>query len=117
MFNRLFLLVFVLIGFSAQAEPEADSEAATLIEELGLRAAAEPMARPAGWKPGKVLVTAPPMLVQVTPNYLQKLRSVAGDVELVIDDSGAFVPDVKLLDGVDAVIGLCHPGTVAAAPD
>ena len=117
MFNRLFLLVFVLIGFSAQAEPEADSEAATIIEELGLRAAAEPMARPAGWKPGKVLVTAPPMLVQITPNYLQKLRSVAGDVELVIDDSGAFVPDVKLLDGVDAVIGLCHPGTVAAAPD
>ncbi|MEP4149150.1 MAG: D-2-hydroxyacid dehydrogenase [Halioglobus sp.] len=117
MVNRIFLLAFILVGLNAQAEPEAGGEAALIIEELGLRAAAEPIARPAGWAPMKVLVTAPPMLLQITPTYLNQLREVAGNVELVIDDSGAFVPDVKLLEGVDAVIGLCHPGTVASAPD
>ena len=117
MANRIILLALFLVGLSAQAEPKVGGEAALIIEELGLRAAAEPMARPAGWKPTKVLVTAPPMLLQITPAYLHQLREVAGDVELVIDDSGAFVPDTKLLEGVDAVIGLCHPGTVASAPD
>lgn len=117
MANRILLLALFLVGLSAQAEPKVGGEAALIIEELGLRAAAEPMARPAGWKPTKVLVTAPPMLLKITPAYLHQLREVAGDVELVIDDSGAFVPDTKLLEGVDAVIGLCHPGTVASAPD
>jgi phosphoglycerate dehydrogenase-like enzyme len=115
--TSLLALFLASLTLAAAVAAPATEEAQRIIQELGLRAASEPISANSGWKPQKVLITAPPMLVAISPEYPEQLRRVAGDIELVIDDSGAFVPDPALLEGVDAVIGLCHPGTVAAASD
>ena len=107
------LLLLLPSLLSHAAGPSA--EAVRIIETLSLREASTPVSKLSGWAPKKVLVTAPPAFLSVVPDYQDMLREAAGKVELVIDDSGDYVPRPELLQGVDAVIGLCHPGTVAAA--
>lgn len=107
----ILLLLPSLLSHATGPSPEATR----IIEELALRQASTPVSELPGWAPKKVLVTAPPVFLAVVPGYKDMLRAAAGKVELVIDDSGDYVPSPELLQGVDAVIGLCHPGTVAAA--
>ncbi|WP_162845970.1 D-2-hydroxyacid dehydrogenase [Seongchinamella sediminis] len=115
MIARTTLAVFMLLtGLLAHAGGPSP-QAARIIDELSLRAADKPVSALPGWAPKKVLVTLPPMFLAVAPDYPQLLQAAAGDVELVIDDSGDFVPRAELLQGVDALIGLCSPATVAAA--
>lgn len=109
----LLLLIPSLLTHAAGPSPAATR----IIEELSLRASTTPVSELPGWAPKKVLVTAPPVFFSVVPEYRDMLREAAGEVELLIDDSGDFVPKPELLAGVDAVIGLCNPGTVAAAKD
>jgi phosphoglycerate dehydrogenase-like enzyme len=98
--------LFLAVNASA-AGPAAD--AAAIISELGLREAATPLSRQPGWSPEKVVITAPGFFTQVVPDYRERLHAVAGDVELVFDTSGEFVPGADLLAGADALIGFCSP--------
>ncbi len=112
------LTITLLVScLAAQVSSAPNQDAANIIQELGLREASKPLSRQPGWAPSKILVSAPPFLTSITPGYLQQLRGAAGTAELVIDDSGAFVPDPALLQGVDAVIGLCDPATMTAGAD
>ena len=90
--------LFLAVNASA-AGPAAD--AAAIISELGLREAATPLSRQPGWSPEKVVITAPGFFTQVVPDYRERLHAVAGDVELVFDTSGEFVPGADLLAGAD----------------
>lgn len=116
MIARASLMIACFLTLSASpvmSASGASPEALHIIKELGLRTASAPIPRAQGWKPAKVLVSAPPFLQAIVPDYADQLQLAAGDVELVIDDSGSLVPDTKLLEGVDALIGLCHPAFVS----
>ncbi|MEH6587425.1 MAG: D-2-hydroxyacid dehydrogenase [Halioglobus sp.] len=120
MISRASLMIACLLALSASpvmSASGASPEALHIIKELGLRTASAPIPRAEGWRPAKVLVTAPPFLQAIVPDYADQLLQAAGNVELVIDDSGSLVPDAKLLEGVDALIGLCRPASVAAATE
>jgi phosphoglycerate dehydrogenase-like enzyme len=60
-----------------------------------------------------VLVSAHPRLIEAVPDYAEKLRAVAGNVEIIIDDSGSYEIAPEKLAGVDAIIGFCDPTTIA----
>jgi phosphoglycerate dehydrogenase-like enzyme len=98
--------LFLAVNASA-AGPAAD--AAAIISELGLKEAASPLSKQPRWAPKKVVITAPGFFTQVVPDYRERLHAVAGDVELVFDTSGEFVPGPDLLAGADALIGFCSP--------
>ena len=116
MIIRIFVPIFILLASQLVHSAGPDKEASRIIDELGLRSASEAISSHPGWAPRKVLVTAPPAFTQVLPGYPDMLREAAGRLEVVIDDSGAYVPDAALLKDVDALIGLCRPQTVANAP-
>jgi phosphoglycerate dehydrogenase-like enzyme len=101
------LLLLILQAAATTAAPAPDAIA--LIEELGLREAPELVSKHPGWAPKKVLVMMLPHMGFVTADYEAALREAAGDVELVIDNSGQFILPAESLAGVDAVIGLCTP--------
>ncbi|MFK7977484.1 MAG: D-2-hydroxyacid dehydrogenase [Halioglobus sp.] len=112
----LFLGITVLAAaptFAAKSQPTA--EAAALIETLGLRAAKKPMAKHPQWKPKRVIAMMIPAMGIDSPDYEKALRKAAGDVELVIDRSGGFIPSAELLEGADAVIGICAAPTLKQA--
>ncbi len=101
------VLGLLLVVTGAAAKPAAD--AAAIIAELGLRQADKPLSAQPGWSPKKVVVTAPVFFSRVVPDFQERLRAVAGDVELVFDTSGEFVPAAEMLAGADALIGFCSP--------
>lgn len=106
-------LVFLLAaaacgpGAAQSAVPGTSAEAQAVIERLGLHEGALPMAERPGWRPRKVVVSAPRMFMGGVPDYVQRLQAVAGEVELVVDESGAMNPPPELLEGADAYIGFC----------
>lgn len=113
--STLILLAALLAPQIAHASTPS-IEAQKIIEELSLREASTPISASPGWRPRKILVTAPPFFISIAPDYLQQLQSVAGNTELIFDDSGELTPDQALVQDVDAVIGFCSPETVANAP-
>jgi hypothetical protein len=99
-------MIFVpLLAHSESASPTAQ----TLIEELNLTESTKPIAEQAGWNPKRVAVMLIPALVSTSDNFETELQKAAGDVELVFDRSGSFVPAPELLIGTDGVIGFCTP--------
>lgn len=109
-------LLAALSALGVHAEPgSADAETRAIISQLGLRAASTPSSALPGWQPRRVVVSAPPMLDALLPDYAQRLQTAAGDVELVIDRSGSFGVAPELLAGADALIGFCEPANLAAA--
>lgn len=107
-------LLFAVITLPAAAS-EPSPEAAALIETLGLREANTPMARHPLWKPRRVVAMMIPAMGIDSQEYEEALKKAAGDVELVIDRSGSFVPSAELLKGTDAVIGICATPTLQQA--
>jgi phosphoglycerate dehydrogenase-like enzyme len=102
------ILMFAVFSLSSNTFGEAPTpQALALIEELGLTASDTPANKQPGWKPTKVIVTLLPKMGMATPEYEAQLQAAAGDVELVFDRSGSFVPSPDLLAGADAVIGVC----------
>ena len=108
-------LTYLLTLQTTQAS-SSSPEALQIINEVSLRQAEHPVSKSPNWNPQKILASAPPFLTSAIPDYLEQLQSAAGELELVVDDSGAMVPEPALLEGVDAVIGFCHPKIVANAP-
>ena len=99
------LAVFSLSTPTFSAPPTAQAQA--LIDELGLTEADAPIAKQPGWEPTRVVVMLLPKMGIDTPEYEAQLKDAAGDVELVFDRSGSFVPSPEILAGADAVIGVC----------
>lgn len=110
---RLLWLGIILGIPVASAGPS--EEAQQLIETLGLRASDTPMSRHPLWQPKKVVAMMIPAMGIDSPEYEKALRDAAGDVELIIDRSGSFVPSAELLQGADAVIGICATPTLTQA--
>lgn len=106
----------VALALSPRALAEPSAAAADLIERLNLRPADQPMSKHPGWKPKRVVAMMIPAMGIDSPEYEAALRDAAGDkVELVIDRSGGFVPSAELLEGTDAVIGICSTPTLKQA--
>ena len=104
------LTILTMIFVPSLAHSEAASPAAqTLIKELYLTESTNPIAEHAGWNPKRVVVMLIPALVSTSDNFETELQKAAGDVELVFDRSGSFVPAPELLIGTDGVIGFCTP--------
>jgi phosphoglycerate dehydrogenase-like enzyme len=110
------LLVALLSGGPVRAaSPGPGDEARRIIAELQLQEAPAPISDHDRWQPRRVVVTAPPFLTASAPDFAERLRAVAGGVELVIDTSGDMVPAPELLVGADALIGFCSAPALAAA--
>src|SRR5690606_6556510 len=57
------------------------------------------------WEPARVVVSIPRGMT-FTDGYRRELQAAAGEVTLVVDDSGA-VPTPETLAGADGYIGFC----------
>ena len=101
----LLLTLFSLVTPTLASAPTP--EAVALIEELGLTEAETPIAKHPGWKPRRIVVMLLPKMGTASAEYEAQLQAAAGDVELVFDRSGSFIPAPDLLVGADAVIGIC----------
>ena len=111
------LLVAGLLATTAHAQTAPEPAAVTIIEDLGLRQAAEPLSKNPRWQPSKVVVIVPDRIETVVPDYVERLKRAAGDVELVLERSGEWVLGEDTLAGTDGVIGLCLPPTMANADE
>ena len=111
------LLVAGLLAITAHAQTAPEPAAVTIIEDLGLRQAAEPLSKNPRWQPSKVVVIVPDRIETVVPDYVERLKRAAGDVELVLERSGEWVLGEDTLAGTDGVIGLCLPPTMANADE
>lgn len=89
--------------FASKPSPQARA----LIETLGLSEAQAPIGKHPGWKPARVVVMLLPEMGIGGTEFEAQLTKAAGDVELVIDRSGSFIPSPEMLAGADAVIGIC----------
>ena len=102
------LAVLALAANPARAAVSGPSEEArAIIDNLGLRESAAPAADLPGWQPRKIVVSAPAFVTGMVPDYREQLRAVAGDVELLVDESEAMQPGAEMLAGADAYIGFC----------
>ncbi|MDZ7784787.1 MAG: D-2-hydroxyacid dehydrogenase [Halioglobus sp.] len=101
------LVLSLLLPLSAGAAPDMSAEARAIIEELNLREGRAVEPQRDDWRPRRVVVSLLPRLGIDAREFEEALRAVAGDVELVFDRSGRFLPDAELLDGADGFIGLC----------
>jgi phosphoglycerate dehydrogenase-like enzyme len=119
--SMLYWLVLVPLLLSraqvAWSAPATDPETLRIIEAFGLREAPEAIADHPKWRPRRVVVSLPDPFAGVMPGLEQKLRDIAGDVELHIDRSPDFSLDTEVLAGADAVIGLCSPAMMNNADD
>ncbi len=77
-----------------------------LIENLNLEAAPTAVNGHPRWQPERVVVSLPRGMAG-SESYLRQLQAAAGEVTLVVDDSGAFVPSRETLAGADGYIGFC----------
>lgn len=112
---RTMLLSCLAIGIAWGAPPGPTDEARRIIDELELREAPALVSDLERWGPRKVVVTAPPFLVASAPDFAERLRAVAGEVELVIDTSGDLVPAPEMLEGADALLGFCTAAALERA--
>lgn len=113
------LLFTTSLTAAAKDSVAGPSPAATvLIEELGLRESDNPMADRPGWKPKRIVVMTLPAMGITKETFEPMLRAAAGDIELVIDSTGGFIPSKELLAGADGLMGVCTtPALKAAGPE
>jgi phosphoglycerate dehydrogenase-like enzyme len=112
-------LIVLSLGIAATGSRADDAafraEARAVIESLQLKEAATPISDDPRWQPRRIVVTLPPRFSAAMPELEMQLRSAAGKTEVVFDRSGSYVPGVEMLQGADAVIGLCTPSLLASA--
>ncbi|TXS94118.1 D-2-hydroxyacid dehydrogenase [Parahaliea maris] len=111
------LALAATIGLTAVATSatEPTPEATRVIKEHQLRETALPLREHKGWRPRKVVVSLPAGFTGNTPDVELQLKRAAGSIELVIDRSGNWGVDPELLQGADAVIGICSERLLKAA--
>jgi len=99
------MFLFLMSAASAPLAADSTAPAQQLIESLNLEAAPTAVDSHPRWKPARVVVSIPRGLT-FTDGYLNQLQTAAGEVTLVVDDSGA-VPTPETLADADAYIGFC----------
>ncbi len=92
---------------AATAETPAPS-AASIVSDLGLRVAADPVRQRSGWKPPRKILVSPGI-----HDDLPGLRQVAPAVQFI--EVSANTPASAIADA-DAAIGVCDDKTLRAAP-
>lgn len=97
---------------AADEAPPAATE--QLIARLNLQAAPTPVSSHPRWQPARVVVSLPRGMAG-NDSYLRALQAAAGEVALIVDDSGAFVPTPETLAGADGYIGFCTTDMLANA--
>jgi len=97
------------------AQAQTSAGAAQLIRELNLEETPTQLQERHNWQPRRVLVMLMPAMGLGSNEYTNALRAAAGDVELILDRSGTFVPGAETLAGVDGVIGFCSAPLLARA--
>jgi len=102
-------------GGSRAAGTALQAETQAVIEALQLTEAASPISDNPRWQPRRIVITLPPRFSEAMPELEAQLLAAAGESEVVFDRSGSFVPGPELLQGADAVIGLCTPPLLAGA--
>lgn len=123
---RKVTVMLLFLASAASAPLAADSTlpgaaaavtaAQQLIENLNLKAAPTAVSSHPRWEPARVVVSIPRGMAG-SGSYLEQLQAAAGDVTLVVDDTGAFAPTRETLAGADAYIGFCTTDMLAnAAP-
>tara|TARA_R110000823_G_scaffold130015_10_gene257873 strand:- start:29431 stop:30570 length:1140 start_codon:yes stop_codon:yes gene_type:complete len=105
----------VALPLQGLAQATTSPEAAQLIQALNLEASPTPLQAREDWQPRRVLVMLLPSRGLASPDYVSELQAAAGDVELILDRSGKFIPEAEALEGVDGVIGFCSPPLLARA--
>ena len=115
MSRLLSALLLSLISPLALTEVAPEPAATAIIEELGLRESQTAMSDNPRWKPRKVVVASPQRFAALLPDYEARISRAAGDLEVVFDRSGNWAMSDEQLSGVDAVISLCTPQTLANA--
>lgn len=106
-FLPLCLLLSVATVSMGTLASKPTPQAQALIETLDLTEADKPIGKHPGWKPARVVVMLLPEMGIGGTEFEAQLTKAAGDVELVIDRSGSFIPSPEMLAGADAVIGIC----------
>ncbi len=93
---------------AAPADPARQLIASLTLEEAPTAISSHPR-----WEPGRVVVSLPRGMGD--DRFLRQLQAAAGDLTLVVDDSGAYVPTRETLAGADGYIGFCTTDMLANA--
>ena len=109
------LLITTLSTTALLSFAEAPTAGNALISEFKLRAADKPISKNSSWKPKRIVVNLPGYFAAQMPNFEHRLKQVAGDAEIIIDESDNFVLGKDVLAGADAIIGVCTPPTMKNA--
>jgi phosphoglycerate dehydrogenase-like enzyme len=107
--RELTLILSILIALPVNAADGPSPAARTLIEELSLAESPTPIADNSQWSPQRIVVMQIPAMGIQSPEFEADMQKAAGNVELVFDRSGSFIPPAEILVGADAVIGICTP--------
>ncbi len=116
MVRILCLFVSALLFSIAVSAAGHDAATATLIEDLGLRQAPQPIREATYWqKPRRIVVLMEARQRQSRPDAVEWLKPVAGDAEFVVASSRKEM--AKLLDGADVLLGYCTHETLTNGKD
>lgn len=110
--KQLFNSIVFFLAFcaSSSADTTQPAEATALIEELGLRAAATPVANDPDWRPEKIAVLLLPFPGITGNEFKQALQKAAGDTEVTFFAPGdGEKAQQQILESADGLIGLCTP--------
>jgi len=110
--KQLFNSIVFFLAFcaSSSADTTQPAEAKALIEELGLRAAATPVANDPDWRPEKIAVLLLPFPGITGNEFKQALQKAAGDTEVTFFAPGdGEKAQQQILESADGLIGLCTP--------
>ena len=112
----LTLILMAIPGVHAGVDGPS-SEATRIIEEFGLREAAQPISEHPSWNPRRVVVSLPQSFATRLPDLEQTLKTIAAGVDLYFDRSENFVLTPEVLAGTDAILSICNPVTMGNASD
>ncbi|MCP4843197.1 MAG: hypothetical protein GY887_15850, partial [Halieaceae bacterium] len=107
---------FIALSFSSFAQTAPSPEAQALIQELGLGAAAAPVANDPDWRPRNVAVLVLPLPGVDQDEFKQALQQAAGGTDITFLKPGdSSENQAQLLESADGFIGLCTPSVLKQA--
>lgn len=112
----LIFMTSLMASVAALAQQSADLSAGGVIADLQLVEAETPISEHPNWNPKKILMLELPQLGAGSQEIRAEVREAAGDVEVVFHPSSEPMT-AELLEGVDAILGVCRPDVLEIAGD
>lgn len=112
----LIFMTSLMASVAALAQQSADLSAGGVIADLQLVEAETPISEHPNWNPKKILMLELPQLGAGSQEIRAEVREAAGDVEVVFHPSSEPMT-TELLEGVDAILGVCRPDVLEIAGD